>query len=214
MKLNLLTFTICLFLAFVASAQSAYKGYTPIKDLEAFKKEFAKASASTNTIKSDFVQEKHMSMLSDKIVSKGNFWFKKENQVRLEYKQPFQYLMIMSKGNIIIKDGQKTNKVNANSNKLFQQINQVTIDCVKGNVLNNKDFSVKVFENEKYVLMEMTPVNKNMKEFFTTIVINIEKKDYSVQKMTMNEPSGDYTIINFLNKQLNTPLADDLFTVK
>ena len=42
-------------------------------------------------------------MLSEKIISKGKFWFKKDNLVRLEYVQPYQYLMIINKNNIFIK---------------------------------------------------------------------------------------------------------------
>jgi hypothetical protein len=38
---------------------------------------FATASQKINSVQSDFVQEKNLSMLSEKIVSKGKFWFKK-----------------------------------------------------------------------------------------------------------------------------------------
>ena len=70
-------------------------------------------------------------MLSDKIISKGKFWFKKENKVRMEYMQPFQYLMILNNNNIYIKDGQKENKISTGSNKLFQQVNRIVVDCVQ-----------------------------------------------------------------------------------
>ena len=87
-------------------------------------------------------------MLSDKIISKGKFWFKKENKVRMEYMQPFQYLMILNNNNIYIKDGQKENKISAGSNKLFQQVNKIVVDCVRGTAFSNTDFTVSVFENK------------------------------------------------------------------
>ncbi len=52
----------------------------------------------------------------------------------MEYNQPFQYLMIMNRDNVYVKDGQKENKVSSKSNKLFQQINRITVDCVQGNI--------------------------------------------------------------------------------
>ena len=105
-------------------------------------------------------------MLSDKIISKGKFWFKKENKVRMEYMQPFQYLMILNNNNIYIKDGQKENKISAGSNKLFQQVNRIVVDCVRGTAFSNTDFTVIVFENKSAYLIELTPLAKNFERYF------------------------------------------------
>ena len=113
--------------------KAQYPGYSPVSDLAKFKTQFsAGRSKNDQSIKSDFVQEKNLSMLSEKIISKGKFWFKKESQVRMEYNQPFQYLMIMNKDKVYVKDGQKENKISTKSNKLFQQINKIMIDCMQG----------------------------------------------------------------------------------
>jgi outer membrane lipoprotein-sorting protein len=111
-------------------SKSQYSGYTLVNDISKFKDQFSSASQKTQTIKSDFVQEKNLSMLSEKITSKGKFWFKKDNLVRMEYSTPFQYLMIINKNNVYVKDGNKENKIATSSNKLFQQINKITVDCV------------------------------------------------------------------------------------
>jgi len=119
--------------------QAQYQGYKPVTDMATFKQDFTATAQKTQTIKSDFVQEKNLSMLADKIVSKGKFWFKKNNLVRIEYTQPFQYLMVMNQNNVYIKDGQKENKMSTRSNKLFQQINKITVDCIQGTALNNTE---------------------------------------------------------------------------
>src|ERR1700712_5438035 len=122
------------------AVKAQYAGYTQLADLSKFKNEFSAATQKTLTIKSNFVQEKNLSMLSEKIVSKGKFWFKKDNLVRMEYDQPFQYLMIINNDKVYVKDGQKENRVSARSNKLFQQINKIMIDCMQGTTLSNPDF--------------------------------------------------------------------------
>src|ERR687898_850449 len=109
---------IVMFLSSFLAVQAQYAGYKPVADLNSFKQIFTSAAKNTQTIKSDFVQEKSLSMLSEKIVSNGKFWFKKNNQVRMEYTQPFQYLMIINENNIYIRDGQKENKISTRSNKL------------------------------------------------------------------------------------------------
>lgn len=187
-------------------------GYVSVKDVAVFKSQFVTASQKISSIKADFQQEKNLSMLSDKIISKGKFWFKKENKVRMEYTQPFQYLMILNNNNIYIKDGQKENKIAASSNKLFQQVNKIVVDCVRGTAFSNTDFKVNVFENKTTYLIELTPVAKNLQQVFKNINVIADKTDYSVNTIVMNEASGDNTTIHFINKEINTNLNDALFT--
>lgn len=207
-------FLFALSMIMSATVFAQYSGYKQMQDIVAFKQQFAATAKKTQSIKSDFVQEKNLSMLSEKITSKGKFYFKKENLVRMEYTSPFQYLMIMNGSTVYIKDGQKENKINTKSNKLFQQINKITVDCIQGTALDSKDFAVKVFESNQNYLIELTPTNKNLKDFFKTINMTVVKKDFAVSKIEMLEPSGDNTAISFVNREMNTNIPDALFTIK
>jgi outer membrane lipoprotein-sorting protein len=195
-----------------AIAQPA--GYAPVTDLPKFKEQFALIAGKTETIKSDFVQEKNLSMLSEKIVSKGKFWFKRESMLRMEYNTPFEYLMILNKDNMYIKDGQKENKVSTKSSKLFNQINKIIIDCVQGSVFSNSDFITKAYENKNTYLIELSPASKTLKEFFKAIDVIVDKSDYEATTIEMNENSGDNTIIRFTNREINTNIPDAIFAIK
>src|SRR5688572_19824015 len=119
--------------AFISVAgYSQHQGYRPIGDLPAFKKQFAAESSKISSIESSFTQEKVLTALTEKITSTGKFWFKRSNKVRIEYIKPYTYTMIMNGDKMLFRDDQKENKVNVRSNKLFQQINQIMIDCVQG----------------------------------------------------------------------------------
>lgn len=201
-----------LIIAMAADAQ--YAGYTPVADLPKFKTAFAATALKTTSIKSDFTQDKNLSMLSEKISSKGNFWFKKDSRVRMEYTTPFKYLMILNKDKVYVKDGAKESKVSTKSNKMFQQINKIMIDCMQGTMLDNTDFKTRVFENKTAALVELTPVSKGMKEMFRSINVVVDKKDFSVTSIQMLELSGDNTIMRFTNKELNAAIADNLFDIK
>ena len=87
------------------------------------------------------------------------------------------------------------------------------IDCMQGTVFSNPDFSTRLFENKSAVLIEMTPLTKGLKEMFSHIILVVEKKDFSVVSIRMNEASGDYTTIRFINKEQNVQLPDNLFSV-
>lgn len=191
-----------------------YPGYKLVADQTTFKTSFEAASKKITSVKSDFVQEKSLSMLSEKITSKGKFYFRKEDALRMEYTSPFQYLMIINGSKIYIKDSQKENKFSSKSNKLFQSVNRLMMDCAKGTVFNNADFTVKLYEGNDDYLAELTPVTKDMKGFFKKINLYIRKKTNVVSKVEMHEPSGDKTTITYSNQELNTKLVDDLFAIK
>ncbi len=201
----------CCCLALCTQAQTGYK---PVADPAAFKQQFAKVAQNTQSIQSDFVQEKELSMLSDKIVSKGKFWFKKDNKVRMEYSTPSYYLLVINGKDIKTKDSQKENRISAKSNKVFEQVNKITVDCVQGTVLNNTDFTSRLLESNGNYLLELTPVSKSLKEFFKTITLTVDKKEYGVEKITMQENSGDNTVITFVHKQLNVNIPDAVFAIR
>jgi outer membrane lipoprotein-sorting protein len=189
-----------------------YPGYKAVSDLDGFKQKFTAGSEKIQTVASQFTQEKTLVALTEKITSQGKFWFKRSNKVRIEYIKPFTYLMVMNGDKVLLRDGTKENRVNTQSNRLFQQVNRIMIDCMQGTVLTSKDFTARVFEDNSSYLLELTPTGKALKSFFATVVLVVEKNDYSVRSMEMNEAGGDKTTLVFTDKKLNTPVDDSTFT--
>jgi outer membrane lipoprotein-sorting protein len=121
--------------------------------------------------------------------------------------------MIINGDKMIIKDDQNETTMNVRSNKLFQQVNNIMVESVNGTIIDNEDFSVRIFEDASRYLMEMTPVDKTLKGFFNTILIYADKESFSVTQILMNESSGDTTLIKFVNRNLNAQLSDEIFTL-
>ena len=84
---------------------------------------------------------------------------------------------------------------------------------MQGTTLDNTDFTTRVFENKTSALVELTPVTKGMKEMFKSINVIVDKKDFSVASIQMQELSGDNTIMRFTNKELNAAIPDNLFDI-
>jgi outer membrane lipoprotein-sorting protein len=207
-SLGLLSFLLC-----ILNSEAQYPGYTLLDQPETFKISFTQATAKTETIQSDFKQEKSLSMLSENINSTGKFWYRKNDKIRMEYIQPYSYIMILNGSKIYIKEGQKENKISANSNKIFQQVNRILIDCVGGSMLDNPDFQSRIFERSGTFLVELIPLAKNLRELYKNINILIDKKDYTATAIEMFELSGDKTIIRFQNKILNAQIDDSVFNI-
>ena len=200
-------------LIFIAQFTMA-QNFKVVKDTNALKQKIETMSKMVNAIESDFTQEKNLSMLSEKIISKGHFKFKKENMLRWEYNRPYKYLIVINKDKIWIKDEKKTQKYDMNSNKVFKEINDIMMSCVQGNIFKSGKFKVIYFENEKYYKLELIPIQKNMKESLKKINMYFDKSVTSVHKLDMIEPNEDYTTLEFVLKSQNAQLPDNIFTVK
>ena len=85
---------------------------------------------------------------------------------------------------------------------------------MQGTALNNPDFKTRLFENKTNSLIELTPVTKGLKDLFRSIIVIVDRKDFSVASIEMLELSRDNTIIRFTNKEMNAAIPDSLFTIR
>lgn len=203
-----------LMLVCFSSARSQAPGFKAIRDAETFRKNFAEASQKILSIQSDFVQVKHLAMLKDKVTSKGKFYYKKANKVRIEYASPFKYLMVLNNNQMMVKDEEKTSNYNTRSNKMMQSINTIMLDCMRGTVYNNKEFQVQVFENGKEFLLQLLPTTSVMKKMFSRIEVYLDKSDYNVVRLNMVEQGGDNSLMTFTQRVMNPSLNETLFSTR
>jgi len=188
-------------------------GFHPVKDESLFRKKFSETSAGLRSVQADFTQVKNLVILSEKITSKGRFWFMKQNKVRMEYSSPYKYLMVIQGEKMLVKDDVKTTTLSSRNNKMLEYVNRIIIDCVQGTAIDSRDFKNRIFENNGSFLIEMSPVKKEMRDYFSVISLYIDKGDYSVSRMDMTEPGGDNTIFTFINRKFNEAIPDSLFRV-
>ena len=198
--------------SFTSFSQQA--GFKKLDDVNSFRTAQAKANAAVNNITSDFKQVKNMSLLAEKIQSKGKFYFMKNDKLRIEYTEPYKYLVIMNGTRMLVKDEEKTNKINAGNSKMMQSVNRIMVDCMRGTVLSNPDFKVATYHNGKQYLLAMAPVSAEMRNLFDRIDVYIDKTTLNVDKLVMNEIGGDYTSMDFFNTRHNSSINETLFKVK
>src|SRR5690606_27290358 len=107
----------------------------------------------------------------------------------------------------------KENKVNLGSSKLFKQVNGIMLDAIQGTILDSKDFESQVMESKDNYLLKMKPVSKGLAEMFSSILIYLDRVDFSVDQIELLESSGDSTVMSFSNKKLNNKLSDEEFAI-
>lgn len=207
-----IAFCFC-FLGLLIKTGAQPAGYQAVMDESLFRKKFAETSAGLRSIQADFTQVKNLVILSEKITSKGQFRFMKQNKVRMEYHSPYRYLMVINGEKMMVRDDIKTTTLSSRNNKMLEYVNRIIIDCVQGTAIDSRDFKNLIFENSGNFLIEMVPVRKEMRDYFSAISLYIDKRDYSVSRMDLTEPGGDNTVFTFINRNFNEAIPDSLFRV-
>lgn len=211
------SFTVYIFLIFILfrTELAAQEAIEPMKDIESFKANLSKMAESTSTITCDFIQEKYLVILSQKIVSKGMFYYKKENNIRWEYTTPYKYLIIISNDQLYTADDKSRNRYDLKSNKMLQEMNGFISGCVQGDILkNDKDYAIGYFENSKFFFVKLVPRSEKMRQMLNEVQIWFDRSDLTVSGLKMVETGDDYTKITFVNKKLNTDIPLEKFSFK
>lgn len=206
--------SLLLMLILSFSGYSQKEGFSPIQDEEKFLNELAGFNRGTITLMSDFSQVKHLDVFTENIISKGQFYFMKESKLRWEYSDPFQYAIVFNGNDILIRDEDRESRYNTNTNQMFRQISQLMSNVIRGDILDEKEeFSVDCFENEQVYLMILTPINEQYRQFFKEIEVHLGRDDMLVNEVKFTEQSGDYTLIEFINRKRNEAIPETVFVV-
>ena len=193
----------------------AQPGFTQMKNQDQFKLALSETTKTTMTLESKFIQEKNLSVISEKITSHGSFFFKQENKLRWEYTDPFGYLIIINADKIFVKDENKESHFDASSNKVFSEINSIMVGCIRGTILeNSKQFFIEFMENPENYLLKLHPLESRLKSSISEIRIFFNKKNYAVTRLEMHESSGDFTKIIFTGMKMNTTIPDENFAIR
>ena len=197
---------------FQVLAQEA--SFLPVKNVDELKAKFKTAHQNTQTLKSQFVQEKHLSFMQDKTVSKGIFMLKREQKMRIEYTSPFAYLVIINGDKLYIKDGKKTTKIDTRSDKSFRQLNEVFMHSLKGDLENVKGFHVTYFEGKELYKVELIPTEEALKGLYNKINVFLDRQSLQLSRLDLSEKSGDITKMRFEQTQTNIDIPDATFVVR
>ncbi len=213
MRINALIITMMFVVLGSLISHAQDNDFSTVTDIDALKSKLITHAASTNSIESDFVQEKHLWMLNEVVVSEGKFLFKKENSVKWQYITPIEYTIIIHNGIFTIINNDKVNEFSIDSNPLFREINSMIVTAIRGDFIDNPDYDAEFFENDENYLASLSPTNSNVSSMLEKIEIYFNKQNMQVVKVVFREPGDDFTLITFINKVLNSELSDDRFLI-
>lgn len=204
----------CFLIVFLFIGNFLVAQETPMSRVEisSFKEKVSAASLKTETIKSDFIQYKHLDFLTSDVKTSGIMMFKAPDLVRWEYTDPYQYSVVFSQNQLLINDGGTKSKVDIGNSKLFKKLNDLIVNSVKGDMFSNSDFEVLFFKTTQYNKAVFTPKDEKIATYIASFELLFNKDDFQVAEVKMIEPSQDFTRIVFSNRILNQKIDASVFT--
>lgn len=180
-------------------------------EIAAFKAAVEKETKTIKSLKTDFIQYKHLDFLSKDIETSGKMYFKQPNLLNWQYTKPYQYSIVFKNNKVYINDQGNKSTVDAKS-KMFEKINKLIVGSVSGNMFDDKEFSIAYFKNKDSYIAKLTPKTATIKKYINQVDLYFPMNDATVSQVKLIEPSGDFTRIVFKNKQLNVKVDDSFFT--
>ena len=155
--------------------------------------------------------QKIVSFMDNKLESKGKLVFKAPNLVKWEYTIPYHNIAIFKDDKLYVNNDGDKEVFNLKSNKLFKNLNSLIINCIKGSMFDDRQFSITYFKLDDCFLVKFIPNEKKTKRFIARFELKFSNISAQVEEIKLVEPNGDFTTIIFNNKLLNTEISDESF---
>lgn len=207
-------FIIILLLGIIPTAMAQTMRKATAAESKSMIQKINSMAASIKTISCSFTQEKSMSMLNDKMTSRGVMYYTNAGKLRWEYTSPYSYIFVINNNKVTMKSGNKKSTVDMSSNKLFQAIARIMVSSVTGKSLSNsRDFDVTMYCYEQHWTAHLVPKEANMKKMFKYIRLFFNTSHTMVFKVEIVEKNGDTTTIRLKNIETNKQINNSKFSV-
>jgi len=163
----------------------------------------------TKDLSADLLQEKTISLLKQKMVSRGQIRYKFPDKFSIEFFQPEASLILFDGKTLLtyLKEEKVAERYHVRSNPTVGKYLLFSQDPFQ-----EKWAQWKIVEDQaSFVVLEILPKGEDF--LFAKTRFWISKKDWMITGMEIVEKNGDTTLLLYSNIQLNTGLTDSDFKV-
>lgn len=161
-------------------------------------------SKSIDSFSSDFTQVREVAILSEPAISKGLFQYRKDGRILWRYLSPTAYQVAFSKEEMLITRDGKSDSISFSENPYMGHLRELLLGLMSGQQFEqNSQLKVSVVSYDPDIVVNMVPLQRQLKKFIKEIEISFTAKDYLVSKVVLRNTDDSTTTINFSNRKLN-----------
>ena len=177
-----------------------------------------KSLAGTTNVQSDFIQEKTLSMLQRTVVIKGRLTVQQPDRFSWQVTEPIRYNMVLE-GPVLRQWDETTDQVQQMSlagNPVFGVVAAQLRAWFTGQFDSlTKDFDAVIEDAGPALRLVFTPrAGSFAQKAIRRVTLTFRDDRRYLQKMDLEELSGDMTRMTFTNTVLNAPLGPHVWEVK
>jgi outer membrane lipoprotein-sorting protein len=170
-------------------------------------------AGQVTSVKGEFVQEKHMKILSRPLVSTGVLYFRVPDSLRWEYRQPVRSILLLHDGKTrryVEKDGKLVEDATASLQSMQMVVQEITA-WMSGRFDENPAFIATLAAGRRIILV---PRDKSFAKLIQRIEISLSDRPGVIKSVMIYESQDSFTRLQFLNVVLNKSLDDSVFRKK
>ena len=105
-----------------------------------------RSASMLRSLQCDFVQTKELSLLQDRMVSRGVMYYRQEGgKLHWEYQTPYHYTFILNGNRVMVRSGERTDVIETSGNRMFREIARIMMNSLTGKCLSDtSDFEVRI----------------------------------------------------------------------
>ncbi len=189
----------------------------PPRDIKAVLADLEKSMSGTETIQTDFIQEKNLALFNQKIILRGKVFIQKPGFLSWRVFSPLRYSMVI-KGSTISQWDEDTNQVQQVSlakNPSFKVAIEQMQNWFYGTFKSMLDDYKITLATEHPITLEFVPLENSVsRNFIKRVVVLFQNDERYIKEVDIEEKSGDSTALVFENTQLNQPIKPGAWEVR
>jgi outer membrane lipoprotein-sorting protein len=171
----------------------------------------ARGAAAIETLQARIVQEKHLEMFQDTVISKGRFAYGRPDRLRWELTDPVATGFVIAGSS-----GRRWHGLTGRTEP-FELERDPMMKVVAGQLLGwaradfgamRRDYRIAVV-SEAPITLHLEPLTANA--FVARVTMVFAASGDHVDSVTVEEKGGDRTVMRFTDVEVNRPLPDGLF---
>jgi outer membrane lipoprotein-sorting protein len=173
--------------------------------------------AAVKTIQTDFIQEKNLALFKQKITLKGKIFIQKPGMLSWRVFTPMRYALVISGSNISQwdQDSNQVQSISLAKNPSFQVAIEQMQNWFSGTYKSmQQDYQINLISQQPLKL-EFVPKEKSMAtNFIQRVTVLFQADQQYIKEIDILEKSGDSTLLEFIDAQLNQEISPKAWEVK
>lgn len=200
MKKNVILIALCALL--IAGVGLVYAGTrTPVDDIV---ERIAAECAGMKTMKCDFTQISTVPLMDEKQISSGKMIYRQPSALKWIYTEPFNYSLIIEDDNISVDTDQGHTELDNDASRMVRGLTGIVLGCMSGQNLKDKRlFQTTVTEQDNEWVAVLIPQRREMKRYFSEIVMVFAPETSLLKRLTMKDQNGGSTEVIISNVSIN-----------